>query len=129
MAFDLEGYLSDANARQEKRQAQEQERAAAEAEAAKPLYEKAWDAAGEAWDAVKDTANDVVTTAITSGTRFANAYGQFLDERMASNEPRHEFMNRPDVQETVDELGSSAADFVLSPVRIVADRTTRPLRY
>lgn len=128
MAFDLEGYLSDANARQEKRQAQEQERAAAEAEAAKPLYEKAWDAAGEAWDAVKDTANDVVTTAITSGTRFANAYGQFLDERMASNEPRHEFMNRPDVQETVDELGSSAADFVLSPVRIVADRTTRPLR-
>ena len=128
MAFDLEGYLSDANARQEKRQAQEQERAAAEAEAAKPLYEKAWDAAGEAWDAVKDTANDVVTTAITSGTRFANAYGQFLDERMASNEPRHEFMSRPDVQETVDELGSSAADFVLSPVRIVADRTTRPLR-
>ena len=128
MAFDLEGYLSDANARQEKRQEQEQERAAAEAEAAKPLYEKAWDAAGEAWDAVKDTANDVVTTAITSGTRFANAYGQFLDERMASNEPRHEFMNRPDVQETVDELGSSAADFVLSPVRIVADRTTRPLR-
>ncbi|WP_311642270.1 hypothetical protein [Selenomonas noxia] len=128
MAFDLEGYLSDANARQEKRQAQEQERAAAEAEAAKPLYEKAWDAAGEAWDAVKDTANDVVTTAITSGTRFANAYGKFLDERMASNEPRHEFMNRPDVQETVDELGSSAADFVLSPVRIVADRTTRPLR-
>ena len=128
MAFDLEGYLSDANARQEKRQEQEQERAAAEAEAAKPLYEKAWDAAGEAWDAVKDTANDVVTTAITSGTRFANAYGQFLDERMASNEPRHEFMNRPDVQETVDELGSSAADFVLSPVRIVADRATRPLR-
>lgn len=128
MAFDLEGYLSDANARQEKRQAQEQERAVAEAEAAKPLYEKAWDAAGEAWDAVKDTANDVVTTAITSGTRFANAYRQFLDERMASNEPRHEFMNRPDVQETVDELGSSAADFVLSPVRIVADRTTRPLR-
>ncbi|WP_276723256.1 hypothetical protein [Selenomonas noxia] len=128
MAFDLEGYLSDANARQEKRQEQEQERAAAEAEAAKPLYEKAWDAAGEAWDAVKDTANDVVTTAITSGTRFANAYGQFLDERMASNEPRHEFMNRSDVQETVDELGSSAADFVLSPVRIVADRTTRPLR-
>ena len=128
MAFDLEGYLSDANTRQEKRQEQEQERAAAEAEAAKPLYEKAWDAAGEAWDAVKDTANDVVTTAITSGTRFANAYGQFLDERMASNEPRHEFMSRPDVQETVDELGSSAADFVLSPVRIVADRTTRPLR-
>ena len=128
MAFDLEGYLSDANTRQEKRQEQEQERAAAEAEAAKPLYEKAWDAAGEAWDAVKDTANDVVTTAITSGTRFANAYGQLLDERMASNEPRHEFMSRPDVQETVDELGSSAADFVLSPVRIVADRTTRPLR-
>lgn len=128
MAFDLEGYLSDANARQEKRQEQEEARAAAEAEAAKPLYEKAWDAAGEAWDAVKDTANDVVTTAITSGTRFANAYGQFLDERMASNEPRHEFMSRPDVQETVDELGSSAADFVLSPVRIVADRTTRPLR-
>jgi hypothetical protein len=128
MAFDREGFLSDAKQHQEKRQEQEQERAAAEAEAAKPLYEKAWDAAGEAWDAVKDTANDVVTTAITSGTRFANAYGQFLDERMASNEPRHEFMNRPDVQETVDEIGSSAADFVLSPVRIVADRTTRPLR-
>ena len=48
MAFDLEGYLSDANARQEKRQEQEQERAAAEAEAAKPLYDTAWAAAGEA---------------------------------------------------------------------------------
>jgi hypothetical protein len=124
MAFDVERMRVRA---EELNQAHEA-RAAAEAEAAKPLYEKAWDAAGEAWDAVKDTANDVVTTAITSGTRFANAYGQFLDERMASNEPRHEFMSRPDVQETVDELGSSAADFVLSPVRIVADRTTRPLR-
>lgn len=131
MALDREAYFSyvdDLN-----RKAEEQ--AAREAEEARPFSEKAWNAAAGAFDAAAgalDAAGGVLGEVgegfVSSAARARDAYGRFLDARRASDEPRHVFLSRPDVQEAVDDLESAAVDFVMAPVKVFADHTLAPAR-
>ena len=124
MALDRDAYFSyvdDLN-----RKAEEQ--AARAAEEARPFSEKAWNAAAGALDAAGGVLGEVGEGFVSSAARARDAYGRFWDARRASNEPRHVFMSRPDVQEAVDDLESAAVDFVMAPVKVFADHTLAPAR-
>lgn len=129
MAFDLDGYLNDAKERQEQREAAA-ERAAQEANqaawAAKPWYERL--AEGTMADAVMDTGRDLASSVISAGTRFGDAYEDLRQAQRASRDKYGMYLPTPEVQEASRDLGGAGADFVLSPVRVVADHATRPLR-
>ena len=131
MALDRDAYFSyvgDLN-----RKAEEQ--AARAAEEARPFSEKAWNAAAGALDAAAgalDAAGGVLGEVgegfVSSAARARDAYDAFREARAASDEPRHVFMSRPDVQEAVDDLESAAVDFVMAPVKVFADHTLAPAR-
>lgn len=130
MAFDLDGYLNDAKERQEQREAVAAERAAQEANQAawdaKPWYERL--AEGTMADAVVDTGRDFVSSAISTGTRVVNAYEELHEARVASRDKYGVYIPTPEVQEASRDLRGAGVDFMLAPVRVVADHTTRPLR-
>jgi hypothetical protein len=137
MAFDLDGYLNDAKERQEQREAAAAERAAQEANQAawdaKPWYERLTE--GTIADAVVDTGRDLANSTIATGTRFFNAYGDLvsaeLDAVQKANETRDysgTYANTEEMRAKSLEFGSAAVNFALSPVRVVADHATRPLR-
>ena len=137
MAFDLEGYLNEGRAEREQREAAAAERAAQEANQAawdaKPWYERL--AEGTIADAVMDTGRDLANSTIATGTRLFNAYGDLvsaeLDAVQKANETRDysgTYANTEEMRAKSLEFGSAAADFALSPVRVVADHATRPIR-
>ncbi len=130
MAFDLDGYLNDAKERQEQREAVAAERAAQEANQAawdaKPWYERL--AEGTMADAVVDTGRDFVSSAISTGTRVVNAYEELHEAQIASRDKYGVYIPTPEVQEASRDLRGAGVDFMLAPVRVVADHTTRPLR-
>lgn len=130
MAFDLEGYLNDAKERQEKREAAAEERAAQEenlaAWDAKPWYERL--AEGTMADAVVDTGRDLASSVISTGTRVVNAYEELHAAQIASRDKYGVYIPTPEVQEASRDLRGAGVDFMLAPVRVVADHTTRPLR-
>ena len=124
MALDREAYFSyvdDLN-----RKAEEQ--AARAAEEARPFSEKAWNAAAGALDAAGGVLGEVGEGFVSSAARARDAYDAFREARAASDEPRHVFMSRPDVQEAVDDLERAAVDFVMAPVKVFADHTLAPVR-
>jgi len=112
MAFDLDGYLNDAKERQEQREVAAEERAAQEANQA------AWDA--KPWD--------FVSSAISTGTRVVNAYEELHAAQIASRDKYGVYIPTPEVQDASSNLLGAGVDFMLAPVRVVADHTTRPLR-
>ena len=130
MAFDLDGYLNDAKERQEQREAAAAERAAQEANQAawdaKPWYERL--AEGTMADAVVDTGHDLASSVISTGTRVVNAYEELHAAQIASRDKYGVYIPTPEVQEASRDLRGAGADFMLAPVRVVADHTTRPLR-
>ena len=137
MAFDLEGYLNEGRAEREQREAAAAERAAQEANQAawdaKPWYERLTE--GTIADAVVDTGRDLANSTIATGTRLFNAYGDLvsaeLDAVQKANETRDysgTYANTEEMRAKSLEFGSAAVDFALSPVRVVADHTTRPIR-
>lgn len=137
MAFDLEGYLNEGRAEREQREAAAAERAAQEANQAawdaKPWYERL--AEGTMADAVVDTGRDLANSTIATGTRLFNAYGDLvsaeLDAVQKANETRDysgTYANTEEMRAKSLEFGSAAVDFALSPVRVVADHATRPIR-
>ena len=130
MAFDLDGYLNDAKERQEQREVAAEERAAQEANqaawAAKPWYERL--AEGTMADAVVDTGRDFVSSAISTGTRVVNAYEELHAAQIASRDKYGVYIPTPEVQEASRDLRGAGVDFMLAPVRVVGDHTTRPLR-
>lgn len=124
MALDRDAYFSyvgDLN-----RKAEEQ--AARAAEEARPFSEKAWNAAAGALDAAGGVLGEVGEGFVSSAARARDAYDAFREARAASDEPRHVFMSRPDVQEAVDDLERAAVDFVMAPVKVFADHTLAPVR-
>ena len=137
MAFDLEGYLNEGRAEREQREAAAAERAAQEANQAawdaKPWYERLTE--GTMADAVVDTGRDLANSTIATGTRLFNAYGDLvsaeLDAVQKANETRDysgTYANTEEMRAKSLEFGSAAVDFALSPVRVVADHATRPIR-
>ena len=130
MAFDLDGYLNDAKERQEQREAVAAERAAQEANQAawdaKPWYERL--AEGTMAEAVVDTGHDLASSVISTGTRVVNAYEELHEARVASRDKYGVYIPTPEVQEASRDLRGAGVDFMLAPVRVVADHTTRPLR-
>lgn len=137
MAFDLEGYLNEGRAEREQREAAAAERAAQEANQAawdaKPWYERL--AEGTMADAVVDTGRDLANSTIATGTRLFNTYGDLvsaeLDAVQKANETRDysgTYANTEEMRAKSLEFGSAAVDFALSPVRVVADHATRPIR-
>jgi len=130
MAFDLEGYLNEGRAEREQREAAAAERAAQEANQAawdaKPWYERL--AEGTMADAVVDTGRDFVSSAISTGTRVVNAYEELHAAQIASRDKYGVYIPTPEVQEASRDLRGAGVDFMLAPVRVVADHATRPLR-
>lgn len=126
MALDREAFHAHAqglveNAEQQEEQAQNQA-----AWDAKPWYERL--AEGTMADAVVDTGRDFVSSAISTGTRVVNAYEELHAAQIASRDKYGVYIPTPEVQEASRDLRGAGVDFMLAPVRVVADHTTRPLR-
>ena len=128
MAFDLDGYLKDAEVRREERQAAEEAKARQEAEAAKPWYEKLWGAAS-------DFGGDLVDTMKERGETFADAYGRYigaeLDAIARANETGDysgKYADTPELRESSVEALVSGVDLVTTPARVAAYHATAPIR-
>jgi hypothetical protein len=128
MAFDLDGYLKDAEVRREERQAAEEAKARQEAEAAKPWYEKLWGAAS-------DFGDDLVDTMKERGETFADAYGRYigaeLDAIARANETGDysgKYADTPELRASSVEALTSGIDLATTPVRMAAYHVTAPLR-
>jgi hypothetical protein len=128
MAFDLDGYLKDAEVRREERQAAEEARARQEAEEAKPWYEKLWGAAS-------DFGGDLVDTMKERGETFADAYGRYigaeLDAIARANETGDysgKYADTPELRASSVDTLTSGIDLATTPVRVTAYHVTAPLR-
>jgi hypothetical protein len=128
MAFDLDGYLKDAEVRREERQAAEEAKARQEAEDAKPWYEKLWGAAS-------DFGDDLVDTMKERGETFADAYGRYigaeLDAIARANETGDysgKYADTPELRESSVEALVSGVDLATTPARVAAYHATAPIR-
>ena len=128
MAFDLDGYLKDAEVRREERQAAEEAKARQEAEEAKPWYEKLWGAAS-------DFGGDLVDTMKERGETFADAYGRYigaeLDAIARANETGDysgKYADTPELRASSVDTLTSGIDLATTPVRVAAYHVTAPLR-
>ena len=133
MAFDVDRMRARAEELNQAHEAQEEQAQNQAAWDAKPWYERL--AEGTMADAVVDTGRDLANSTIATGTRLFNAYGDLvsaeLDAVQKANETRDysgTYANTEEMRAKSLEFGSAAVDFALSPVRVVADHTTRPLR-
>lgn len=118
MAFDLDGYLKDAQVRREERQAAEEAKARQEAEEAKPWYEKLWGAAS-------DFGGDLVDTMKERGETFADAYENYI---RAAGDHSGAYDDTTALHESAAALLSSGVDLVTTPVRVAAYHATAPIR-
>lgn len=118
MAFDLDGYLKDAEVRREERQAAEEAKARQEAEEAKPWYEKLWGAAS-------DFGGDLVDTMKERGETFADAYENYI---RAAGDHSGAYDDTTALHESAAALLSSGVDLVTTPVRVAAYHATAPIR-
>ena len=128
MAFDLDGYLKDAEVRREERQAAEEAKARQEAEEAKPWYEKLWGAAS-------DFGDDLVDTMKERGETFADAYEIYIRADVEAKLQAHEagdhsgaYDDTPALHESAAALLSSGVDLVTTPARVAAYHVTAPIR-
>lgn len=128
MAFDLDGYLKDAEVRREERQAAEEAKARQEAEEAKPWYEKLWGAAS-------DFGGDLVDTMKERGETFADAYGRYigaeLDAIARANETGDysgKYADTPELRASSVDTLTSGIDLATTPARVAAYHATAPIR-
>lgn len=128
MAFDLDGYLKDAEVRREERQAAEEAKARQEAEDAKPWYEKLWGAAS-------DFGDDLVDTMKERGEKFADAYGRYVDAELDAIARANEtgdysgkYADTPELRESSVEALVSGVDLATTPIRVAAYHATAPIR-
>ena len=128
MAFDLDGYLKDAEVRREERQAAEEAKARQEAEDAKPWYEKLWGAAS-------DFGDDLVDTMKERGEKFADAYGRYVDAELDAIARANEtgdysgkYADTPELRESSVEALVSGVDLATTPARVAAYHATAPIR-
>lgn len=128
MAFDLDGYLKDAEVRREERQAAEEAKARQEAEDAKPWYEKLWGAAS-------DFGDDLVDTMKERGEKFADAYGRYVDAELDAIARANEtgdysgkYADTPELRASSVEALTSGIDLATTPARVAAYHATAPLR-
>lgn len=128
MAFDLDGYLKDAEVRREERQAAEEAKARQEAEEAKPWYEKLWGAAS-------DFGDDLVDTMKERGEKFADAYGRYVDAELDAIARANEtgdysgkYADTPELRESSVEALVSGVDLATTPARVAAYHATAPIR-
>ena len=133
MAFDVDRMRARAEELNQAHEAQEAQAQNQAAWDAKPWYERLTE--GTIADAVVDTGRDLANSTIATGTRLFNAYGDLvsaeLDAVQKANETRDysgTYANTEEMRAKSLEFGSAAADFALSPVRVVADHATRPIR-
>lgn len=128
MAFDLDGYLKDAEVRREERQAAEEAKVRQEAEDAKPWYEKLWGAAS-------DFGDDLVDTMKERGEKFADAYGRYVDAELDAIARANEtgdysgkYADTPELRESSVEALTSGIDLATTPARVAAYHATAPIR-
>ena len=128
MAFDLDGYLKDAEVRREERQAAEEAKARQEAEEAKPWYEKLWGAAS-------DFGDDLVDTMKERGEKFADAYGRYVDAELDAIARANEtgdysgkYADTPELRASSVEALTSGIDLATTPARVAAYHATAPIR-
>lgn len=128
MAFDLDGYLKDAEVRREERQAAEEAKVRQEAEEAKPWYEKLWGAAS-------DFGDDLVDTMKERGEKFADAYGRYVDAELDAIARANEtgdysgkYADTPELRESSVEALVSGVDLATTPARVAAYHATAPIR-
>ena len=128
MAFDLDGYLKDAEVRREEWQAAEEAKARQEAEEAKPWYEKLWGAAS-------DFGDDLVDTMKERGEKFADAYGRYVDAELDAIARANEtgdysgkYADTPELRESSVEALVSGVDLATTPARVAAYHATAPIR-
>ena len=133
MALDREAFHARAQGLVEHAEQQEEQAQNQAAWDAKPWYERLTE--GTIADAVVDTGRDLANSTIATGTRLFNAYGDLvsaeLDAVQKANETRDysgTYANTEEMRAKSLEFGSATVDFALSPVRVVADHATRPLR-
>lgn len=126
MAFDVDRMRARAEELNQAHEAQEAQAQNQAAWDAKPWYERLTE--GTIADAVVDTGRDLATTAISTGTRAVNAYEELHAAQIASRDKYGVYIPTPEVQEASRNLRGAGVDFMLAPVRVVADHTTRPLR-
>jgi hypothetical protein len=126
MAFDVDRMRARAEELNQAHEAQEAQAQNQAAWDAKPWYERL--AEGTMADAVVDTGRDFVSSAISTGTRVVNAYEELHEARVASRDKYGVYIPTPEVQEASRDLRGAGVDFMLAPVRVVADHITRPLR-
>lgn len=128
MAFDLDGYLKDAEVRREERQAAEEAKVRQEAEEAKPWYEKLWGAAS-------DFGDDLVDTMKERGEKFADAYGRYVDAELDAIARANEtgdysgkYADTPELRASSVEALTSGIDLATTPARVAAYHATAPIR-
>ncbi|WP_313994642.1 hypothetical protein [uncultured Selenomonas sp.] len=126
MALDREAFHARAQGFVEHAEQQEAQAQNQAAWAAKPWYERLTE--GTMADAVMDTGRDLATTAISTGTRVVNAYEELHAAQIASRDKYGVYIPTPEVQEASRDLRGAGVDFMLAPVRVVADHATRPIR-
>ena len=126
MALDREAFHARAQGLVEHAEQQEEQVQNQAAWDVKPWYERL--AEGTMADAVADTGRDLANSAISTGTRVVNAYEELHEARIASRDKYGVYIPTPEVQEASRDLRGAGVDFMLAPVRVVADHTTRPLR-
>lgn len=126
MAFDVDRMRARAEELNQAHEAQEAQAQNQAAWDAKPWYERL--AEGTMADAVVDTGRDFVSSAISTGTRVVNAYEELHAAQIASRDKYGVYILTPEVQEASRDLRGAGVDFMLAPVRVVADHATRPLR-
>jgi hypothetical protein len=126
MAFDVDRMRARAEELNQAHEAQEAQAQNQAAWDAKPWYERL--AEGTMADAVVDTGRDLANSTIATGTRVVNAYEEFREAQRASRDKYGMYLPTPEVQEASRDLRGTGVDFALSPVRVVADHATRPIR-
>jgi hypothetical protein len=126
MAFDVDRMRARAEELNQAHEAQEAQAQNQAAWDAKHWYERL--AEGTMADAVADTGRDLANSVISTGTRFVNAYDELREAQTASRDKYGVYIPTPEVQEASSNLRGAGVDFMLAPVRVVADHATRPLR-